>query len=44
MRHRCELDEGDGDGEEKSPAMAVTFSSFSSSPGEDPLENSMLVS
>jgi hypothetical protein len=37
MRHRCEVDEGDG--EEKSPAIAATFSSFSSSLEEDPLED-----
>jgi hypothetical protein len=44
MRHRCEVDEGDDGGEEKSPAMAVTFLSFSSSLEEDPLEDSMSVS
>jgi hypothetical protein len=38
------VDEGDGGGEEKSPAIAVTFSSFSFSLEEDPLEDSMLVS
>jgi hypothetical protein len=44
MRHRWEVDEGDGGGEEKSPAIAATFSSFSSSLEEDPLEDSMSVS
>jgi hypothetical protein len=44
MRHRCEADEGDGGGEEKSPAMATTFSSFSSSFEENPLEDSTSVS
>jgi hypothetical protein len=38
------VDEGDGGGEEKSPSMAATFSSFSSSLEEDPLEDSMSVS
>jgi hypothetical protein len=38
------VDEGDGGGEEKSLAMATTFSSFSYSLEEDPLEDSMLVS
>jgi hypothetical protein len=38
------VDEGDGGGEEKSPAIAATFSSFSSSLEEDPLEDSMSVS
>jgi hypothetical protein len=44
MRHRWEVDEGDGGGEEKSPAIAATFSSFSSSLEEDLLEDSMSVS
>jgi hypothetical protein len=44
MRHRCEVDEGDGGGEEKSPAMMATFSSFSSSLEEDLLEDLMSVS
>jgi hypothetical protein len=38
------VDEGDGGGEEKSPAMAATFSLFSSSLEEDPFEDSMPVS
>jgi hypothetical protein len=38
------VDEGDGGGEEKFLAIAATFSSFSSSLEEDPLENSMSVS
>jgi hypothetical protein len=38
------VDEGDDGGEEKSLAMATTFSSFSSSLEEDPLEDSMSVS
>jgi hypothetical protein len=42
--HRCELDEGDDGGEGKSPAMAATFSSSSSSLEEEPLEDSMSVS
>jgi hypothetical protein len=44
IRHRCEVDEGDDGGEEKSPAMAATFLSSSSSLEEEPLEYSMLVS
>jgi hypothetical protein len=44
MRHWCEVDEGDGGGEEKFPAMEATFSSFSSSLEEDPLEHSISVS
>jgi hypothetical protein len=39
MSHRCEVDEVDGGGEEKSPAMAATFASFSSSLEEDPVED-----
>jgi hypothetical protein len=38
------VDEGDGGGEEKSPAMMATFSSFSSSLEEDLLEDLMSVS
>jgi hypothetical protein len=44
MRQRREVDEGDDSGEEKSPAMAVTFSSSSSSLEEEPLEDSMSMS
>jgi hypothetical protein len=33
------VDEGDGGGEEKSPAMEATFTSFSSSLEEAPLED-----
>jgi hypothetical protein len=38
------VDEGGGAVEEKSPAIAATFSSFSSSLEEDPLDDSMSVS
>jgi hypothetical protein len=38
------VDEGDDGGQEKSLAMAVTFSSSSSSLEEEPLEDSMSVS
>jgi hypothetical protein len=44
MRHKCEVDESDDGGEEKSQAMAMTFSSSSSSLEEVPLEDSMSAS